>query len=633
LSSDVTQIGQYLIESRIGEGGMGAVYLGRHVHLGMRAAIKTILKKALSSDDSVVRLLDEGRALAKLQHPNIVRVLDFFESGGNFYLIMEFVDGMSLKQRLEQGPVEMGEALRIARAVGTGIVAAHSQNILHRDIKPSNVMLGRTDEIKLTDFGLAKFMGATSKTKAGFVIGTPRYMAPETVRGDEVDERSDQYAFGILLYRLLAGREPFLGETPVEIMSAQVNRLPRPPREYNPHIHLQLQDLVMKALEKDPAARFPSMARLMVGLNHFTKGVITASVEGKSSAPVENPTVAIARSLEEALEPTITRGMVQVKLGEGPALEDYPPEPPVETLNPSQEVPAQKAAHPSPYMNAPPAVEKPVIYYKGEAPPPPPPEAPPASRLRIGVPLALAGLLLIGALYFGIFHNGSAPPAAAPITADESAQPAAPAPPAASTPRAPRFPLAGIPRTLLLHIDVPRELPPAPATAVEQMLLANFPGGRLADLREQLGTDPKLPHRDFYEGWLALRGGELNQCIQSALNAQAQPATEPAGRYLEGSCRLAMGQPGDALALLSGKGGAAASFNESAAKVLAGAETEAKAAAERLASLDSDVAAQYLSGRYFLAIDPVRGQRLLRNAERQAKSSSEKTEIEKWLQH
>ena len=143
MTSDVTQIGQYQIESRIGEGGMGAVYLGRHVHLGMKAAIKTILKRSLAGDDSVVRLLDEGRALAKLQHPNIVRVLDFFESEGNFYLIMEFVDGSSLKQRLETGPLEMSEALRIARAVGTGIVAAHSQNILHRDIKPSNVMLGK----------------------------------------------------------------------------------------------------------------------------------------------------------------------------------------------------------------------------------------------------------------------------------------------------------------------------------------------------------------------------------------------------------------------------------------------------------------------------------------------------------
>lgn len=610
------QIGQYQIEGQIGEGGMGAVYKGRHVHLGMTAAIKTILRRNLANDEAIERLRDEGRALAQLQHVNIVRVLDFFTSEGNYYLVMEFVEGQSLKERLDQSPLDLGESLRIMRAVGTGLVAAHSRNILHRDLKPSNVMLGNHDEVKLTDFGLAKFMGAASRSKAGFVIGTPRYMAPESVRGDEVDERSDQYAFGILLYKLVTGAEPFTGGTPLEVMSAQVSKLPQPPRELNPHIPLPLQDLIMKTLEKDPNNRYPGMARLMVDLNHLVKGVITSNFEPQlNRTPVESPTVAIARSLEAALEPTLTPGSVEIRMGSDGRTELHSDSEftslPVENISPARE------------MRSTGSLKTPSAQYPRLAGSPvddPPPPVNQGRRLLLGIVVFAA----VSALVWWLMRER---PVSEPGAVNAAAQPAGggsdPGAQHIDAVIAPRFDLHGVPVSLFVEGDLPPALRSG-WTGSEQIIASEFMTRAPAELRAQI--TPQLPHAALFSAWLALREGHSGDCIHNAGLARA--GAPLAGRYLEAACELAALNYPSARVLSDFP---EARFNHEVTLLLTGPEPGAGEVAGLFAQSDK-AAALYLAGRYRLTTrEAAVGRTLLNRARSLAHSSVEKTEIEKYM--
>lgn len=256
-------IGQYRIEKKLGEGGMGAVYLGTHARLKSRAAIKTILHSSLESEEAIHRLDDEGQALASLAHENIVRVLDLFTEGNRHYLVMEYVEGESLDQLLKRTTPDLQTGLEIAIKVGEGIAAAHRMNIMHRDIKPANVMVGANGKVKVMDFGLAKFADATTKTRTGHVVGTPRYMSPEQVTGQQLDHRSDQYSYGVLLYRMVAGREPFTDANSMALVYKHVHEVPPPPTEFNPALPLHLVDIILCTLAKHPEERFASMDDLL----------------------------------------------------------------------------------------------------------------------------------------------------------------------------------------------------------------------------------------------------------------------------------------------------------------------------------------------------------------------------------
>ena len=260
------KIGQYKIEKKLGEGGMGAVYLGVHALLKSRAAIKTILHSNLESEEAIHRLIDEGQALASLAHHHIVRVLDLFAEGSRHYLVMEYVEGDTLDHYLKKNSPDLQSALKIAIQVGEGIAAAHHKDIMHRDIKPANVMLTLDGTVKVMDFGLAKFAGASTKTRTGFIVGTPRYMSPEQVTGSHLDHRSDQYAYGVLLYRLFCGREPFMEGDSMAIVYKHIHEPPASPTDWNPELPNHLVETILCSLNKAPEERFNDMDELLVEL-------------------------------------------------------------------------------------------------------------------------------------------------------------------------------------------------------------------------------------------------------------------------------------------------------------------------------------------------------------------------------
>ncbi len=276
MSSPRSKIGQYLISKKLGEGGMGAVYLGEHEFTGRMAAIKMISSGNFENEDSTQRLKDEARALGKISHPNIVNVIDFFPEGGAFYLVLEYVNGVSLDKLFKVSEINLFQAVDTALKAGRGIAAAHAHNILHRDIKPQNVMISESGEVKLMDFGLAKFADATSKTRTGIIMGTPRYMSPEQCRGTPLDARSDLYSYGVLVYRLACGREPFTEGDAFQVASKHVYERPPAPEVFNADIPPELSRIILKALAKNPEERYPDMGVMLLELEQVCEALKTA---------------------------------------------------------------------------------------------------------------------------------------------------------------------------------------------------------------------------------------------------------------------------------------------------------------------------------------------------------------------
>lgn len=250
-------IGNYKIEEKLGEGGMGAVYKGVDTMLDREVAIKA-LKPELASQTSVVeRFRTEAVTLAKLNHPNVATLYTMFRQGEELYMVLEFVRGETLDNILKRrGVLPADEAIPVFCQVLDGIDHAHELGIVHRDIKPANMMLTEKGTLKVLDFGIARLLGSARMTRAGNIIGTLEYMAPEQVRGHETDGRSDIYALGMMLYEALTGKLPFDTENEFELMKAQTETVPPSPRSINPAIPEDVEAAIMRAIEKDPANRF-----------------------------------------------------------------------------------------------------------------------------------------------------------------------------------------------------------------------------------------------------------------------------------------------------------------------------------------------------------------------------------------
>ncbi len=268
--------GRYRILEKIGEGGMGAVFRAEQMSLKRKVALK-LLRPDLSTDPGLVRRFNaEAELAAKLNHPNTVTLFDFGQDeDGSLFIAMEFVEGQSLRGvMLESGALKPGRALAICQQVCSSLADAHSAGIVHRDLKPDNVMLTsrgtETDIVRVLDFGIAKLRDERSDgtsvpmTQQGDLLGTPQYMAPEQIRAEPVDGRTDVYALGAMLYEMVTGRLPFEGPTVMAILSKHLTELPQPPmdRRRDLGISPQLNNLVMECLQKDPAARPPSMEAL-----------------------------------------------------------------------------------------------------------------------------------------------------------------------------------------------------------------------------------------------------------------------------------------------------------------------------------------------------------------------------------
>jgi serine/threonine-protein kinase len=254
-------IGSYRIEQKIGEGGMGAVYRGRDLMLEREVAIKALRPELARQPELVARFRTEAVTLAKLNHSNIAMLYNFVRHGDDFFMMMEFVRGRTLEEVLRQeGALKVERAVQLFCQALDGIAHAHSLGVVHRDIKPANVMLTSGGEVKAMDFGIARVLGTARQTKTGRLLGTLEYMPPEQMRGQETDARADIYSLGILLYEMLTGRVPFQCDSDYELMRAQVEEQPPSPREFNGGIPLPVELAILRALAKDPEARFQSAA-------------------------------------------------------------------------------------------------------------------------------------------------------------------------------------------------------------------------------------------------------------------------------------------------------------------------------------------------------------------------------------
>ncbi len=274
------RLGHYEITSRLGTGGMGEVYRARDERLGRDVAIKVLAPEFVEESDRRARLEREAKTVSALNHPNICTLYDLGREDGLDYLVMEYLEGETLAEQLEAGPLPIDRVLSLGAEVASALDAAHRQGIVHRDLKPGNVMLTRTGA-KLLDFGLAKMRGGTRLTRTGTAMGTLAYMPPEQVLGKPVDQRADLWALGVVLWEMLTGRRGFAGDNEGAVVHAVLNRVPEPASSIRPGLPPGLDAVLERALAKDPEARYATAAELLADL---------AAAEGSASAPERQPT-------------------------------------------------------------------------------------------------------------------------------------------------------------------------------------------------------------------------------------------------------------------------------------------------------------------------------------------------------
>ncbi|MBX3066552.1 MAG: SUMF1/EgtB/PvdO family nonheme iron enzyme [Anaerolineae bacterium] len=292
------KIGKYEIKALIGHGGMAEVYRALNPDLGQDVAIKVLRPHVLSSQDSLIRFKQEAQSVAGLSHPNIIRVFDFSAEGRMQYMVMELVNGQSMDRLLARNPngLPLELALKLFRQIADALGYAHERGVIHRDIKPGNVLLAENDRAILTDFGLARIAGAAKLTTTGTSYGTPAYMSPEQASGIEVSPATDVYALGIMLYEMITGKVPFEGETATSVLLKHLQQLPASPRSIIPDLPEDVEFTIMRALAKDPKARFDNAKDMLLALDGKVKPaasetLIMPSGTPGTSATVQMPTV------------------------------------------------------------------------------------------------------------------------------------------------------------------------------------------------------------------------------------------------------------------------------------------------------------------------------------------------------
>ena len=271
------QLGKYDIVQRLGRGGMAEVYKAYQPSLDRFVAIKLLHPFLADDPEFKDRFEREARNVARLRHPNIVQVYDFEydPDSESFYMVMELIEGQTLKDRLvELGGklLPMGEQLRILRGATEALAYAHARSMIHRDVKPANLMLDSDGRVVLTDFGIAKIVTGNQFTASGGMVGTPAYMAPEQGLGEAGDERSDLYSLGVIMYQMATGRLPFDAETPLAVILKHLNEDLPNPRSINPNLPVEIEQIIVKILAKDPEERFQSAEEMLARL-HAASGM------------------------------------------------------------------------------------------------------------------------------------------------------------------------------------------------------------------------------------------------------------------------------------------------------------------------------------------------------------------------
>jgi serine/threonine-protein kinase len=260
--------GRYKLEAKLGSGGMSTVYLARDTTLDRQVAVKILHREMSEQEDQLQRFRQEARAVAKLSHPNVVAVIDAGEDGGHPYIVFEYVEGETLKQRIKRvGALEPQEALAYAIEISRGLTVAHNRKMVHRDIKPQNVLIDAEGRAKLTDFGISRQLEQDGMTATGRVLGTTDYVAPEQAMGHPVDQRSDIYSLGVVLYEMLVGQVPFHADSQVGVAMKHVNEELPDVQQRRPELSAAAALVVERATAKDPAQRYQQVGELIDDLS------------------------------------------------------------------------------------------------------------------------------------------------------------------------------------------------------------------------------------------------------------------------------------------------------------------------------------------------------------------------------
>ncbi len=284
-------LSRYHVVEKIGSGGMGVVYRGRDSRLGRDVAIKVLPARALADERARRRFRREAMALSTLSHPRIAGIYDFDSQDGIDFLVMELVSGSPLSERLRRGPLPEADVLRLTAQVAEALESAHGRGVVHRDLKPENLMLVDEGNVKILDFGVARFLNAESEsgtraqslTETGHIVGTLPYMAPEVICGVKTDPRSDLYSLGVVAFEMATGRRPFPNDEPHELMYTILNQAPPSPRILNGRISERLDAAILRLLDKRPEERFASATELLGTLNSITSSA--AEGAGPHSTP------------------------------------------------------------------------------------------------------------------------------------------------------------------------------------------------------------------------------------------------------------------------------------------------------------------------------------------------------------
>ena len=311
-------VGSYRIEEKLGQGGMATVYKGYHDRLDRHVAIK-VLHTVFKDDDSFLRRFTrEAQVVARLEHGNIVPVYDFAEHEGFPYLVMRFVEGETLKERLSQGVLSTTEIIRVASSIADGLDYAHKQGVLHRDIKPSNILLTKGGGVYIADFGLARITQSGESTMSqDMIMGTPQYISPEQAKGNtELDGRTDIYSFGIIVYEMVTGKVPFYADTGYSIIHSQIFDPPPPPSSLNHKISPALETVLLKVLNKEPEERYATAGEFMAA---FKQTALDAPSE---ISPPGGATLPDAT--EKKTQPVATAVLPPTETPELPSLEEAP---------------------------------------------------------------------------------------------------------------------------------------------------------------------------------------------------------------------------------------------------------------------------------------------------------------------
>jgi len=274
-----TTLGRYRVLARLGRGGMADVYKAFQPSLDRYVAIKVLHPSMVDDKEFIGRFQREAKSVAALRHPNIIQVFDYDSQGDTYYMVMEYIDGPTLRAALEdlhhrREQVPLDVALRIVSDVGAALSYAHEAGVVHRDVKPANILLERSGRVILTDFGVAKILTGTKVTVTGTVLGTPAYMSPEQGMGEHGDSRSDIYSLGVVLYELTTGRLPFDADTPLAVLLKHVHDPLPLPRQVNPSLPEEVERIILRALAKDPSDRYGTVQDMLAEIAALPTSVV-----------------------------------------------------------------------------------------------------------------------------------------------------------------------------------------------------------------------------------------------------------------------------------------------------------------------------------------------------------------------